>query len=386
MRMLLTHTSGLPEDVPTKTNWQGTATALRLANEMKLKAAPGAEFRYSDINYFLLGEIVARTGGKPLAAFCAEEIYGPLGMADTGFLPEASKRGRIAPTEWTDGVMLRGVVHDPTARFMGGVAGHAGLFTTARDLARYARMLLNGGELEGVRILQRETVAMMTSVQTPAGMEARRGFGWDIDSGYSRPRGKYFPLGSFGHTGFTGNAFWIDPMSKTFFVFLSNRVHPDGKGNVLKLYGTVGSIAAAAVTDFDFGLVTNALAPFPRKPKFAGETPTNATGTVALHQVLNGIDVLVKEHFAPLRGLRIGLITNPTGKDGGRYPTIDLLRNAPGVELKALFGPEHGFYGNFDEPVSDAFDEHTGLPIFSLYGERAGAGDGGDGGAGRAGI
>jgi len=364
VRMLLTHTSGLTEDVDTKTKWTGTATAIQMANATTLRSTPGTEFRYSDINYFLLGEIVARVSGEPLQQFCAEEIYGPLGMTDTGFLPDKSKLPRIAPTQMTDGVMLRGVVHDPTARYMGGVAGHAGLFTTAHDLAQYARMLLNGGELDGVRILKPETVKMMTSVQTPPGLEDRRGFGWDIDSGFSRPRGTAFPLGSFGHTGFTGNALWIEPMSRTFYVFLSNRVHPNGKGDVLKLYGTVGTLAAEAVTDFDFAMVTNALAPFPKsRPSITEETETKP-------RVLNGIDVLVKENFAPLKGLRIGLITNPTGKDAHRYPTIDLLRNAPGVELRALFGPEHGFYGDFDAPVNDAFDEHTGLPIYSLYGDR----------------
>ena len=311
----MTQTSGLTEDLDTKTKWDGPAAAIRMANETKLRAPPGTEFRYSDINYFLLGEIVARTSGKPLQLFCAEEIYGPLGMADTGYLPDKAKLPRIAPTEMTDGVMLRGVVHDPTARYMGGVAGHAGLFITAHDLARYARMLLNGGELDGVGILKPETVKMMTGVQTPPGMENRRGFGWDIDSGFSRPRGTVFPLGSFGHTGFTGNALWIDPLSRTFYVFLSNRVHPNGKGDVLKLYGTVGTLAAEAVTDFDFAFVTNALAAlFPMtRPKVAEEPEVKP-------RVLNGIDVLVKENFAPLKGLRVGLITNPTGKDGRRYP------------------------------------------------------------------
>ncbi|HZM01767.1 MAG TPA: DUF1343 domain-containing protein, partial [Candidatus Saccharimonadales bacterium] len=148
---------------------------------------------------------------------------------------------------------------------------------------------------------------------------------------------------------------------------LSNRVHPYGKGSVLKLYRTVGTLAAEAVTDFDFNFVPGALAPFPRK-----KSPPPATSPRAgdlSPAVLDGIDVLVQEKFAPLQGLRIGLITNPTGKDCHRYPTIDILRNAPGVQLKALFGPEHGFYGTFDEPVDDAFDEHTGLPIYSLYGE-----------------
>jgi uncharacterized protein YbbC (DUF1343 family)/CubicO group peptidase (beta-lactamase class C family) len=363
VRELMTHTSGLPPDVSTRTNWQGTETAIRLAASMKLPSAPGTTFRYSDINFFTVGEIVARVSGLPLDKFCAQEIYGPLQMTDTGFLPPQSKLPRIAPTEMTDGVMLRGTVHDPTARFMGGVAGHAGLFTTAPDMARFARMMLNLGELDGVRIFQPETVKMMTSVQTPPGMEDRRGLGWDIDSGFSSPRGRHFPLGSYGHTGFTGTAFWIDPFSKTFFIFLSNRVHPDGKGSVVPLYRAVGTLAAAAVTDFSFDSVAGALPPMPRKPE-------HLAATNAPTPVLEGIDVLEQENFAPLKGLRLGLITNPTGQDAQRRSTIDLLRNAPGVQLKILFGPEHGLYGNFDEPVRDGVDAHTGLPVFSLYGSR----------------
>ncbi len=367
VRQLLTHTSGLPPDVSTHPKWQGADTAIRMACDAKLMTPPGAEFRYSDINFFLLGEIVRRVSGLALNEFCAREIYGPLKMTDTGFLPPQSEIPRIAPTEMTDGVMLRGVVHDPTSRYMGGVAGHAGLFTTAPDMARFARMMLNLGELDGARLFKPETVKMMASVQTPPGMAARRGFGWDIDTGFSSPRGEHFPLGSYGHTGFTGDAFWIDPFSKTFFIFLSNRVHPYGKGNVIRLYRTVGTLAAQAVTDFDFAFVPDALPALPGKP---GRRAGTVEEAVPAPRVLNGIDVLVKENFAPLKGLRIGLITNPTGKDCRRYPTIDLLRNAPGVELKMLFGPEHGLYGNFDEPVSDAVDEHTGLPVFSLYGNR----------------
>lgn len=361
VRQLLTHTSGLPEDVSTKTKWSGTETAIRMAGALGLKAPPGTQFRYSDINFFLLGEIVARVSGMPLNEFCAKNIYRPLKMDHTGFLPPASEIPQIAPTEMTDGVMLRGTVHDPTSRSMGGVAGHAGLFTTAPDLARYARMMLNMGELDGVRIFTPKTVKLMTSVQTPENVLDRRGYGWDIDSGFSRLRGDHFPLGSYGHTGFTGIAIWIDPFSKTFFIFLSNRVHPDGKGNVLRLYHTIGTLAAEAVTDFDFDHVPGALPP---KRRHASQNNSERPA------VLNGIDVLEQEKFAPLAGLRIGLITNPTGKDCHRYPTIDLLRNAPGVELKMLFGPEHGLYGNFDEPVRDAIDEHTGLPVFSLYGGR----------------
>ncbi len=369
IRQLLTHTSGMPEDVDTSTKWSGTETAIKMAAAMKMKAKPGEEFRYSDINFFTLGEIVQRVSGMTLDKFCEKEVFGPLKMTDTGFLPAAEKLPRIAPTQFTEGKMLRGVVHDPTARLMGGVAGHAGLFSTAPDLARYARMMLNLGELDGVRIFKPETVKMMTSVQTPKDMEDRRGFGWDIDSGFSRPRGEHFPRGSYGHTGWTGNAFWIDPFSKTFYVFLSNRVHPDGKGDVLKLYAAMGTLAAEAVDGFDFGFVPGELPPFIPK-RGAAKAATNEINNADVPCVLSGIDVLQKENFAPLKGLRIGLITNPTGKNCRRYPTIDLLLNAPDVHLKMLFGPEHGFYGNFDEPVSDAVDERTGLPIFSLYGKR----------------
>jgi CubicO group peptidase (beta-lactamase class C family) len=255
VRQLLTHTSGLPEGLSTHPKWQGAETAITMASAVKLKDPPGTVFRYSDINFILLGEIVARVSHTPLNEFCAREIYQPLKMADTGYLPGKKKIPRIAPTEMTDGVMLRGVVHDPTARCMGGVAGHAGVFTTAPDLARYARMMLNQGELDGARIFKPETVKMMTSVQTPSGLADRRGYGWDIDSRYSRPRGDHFPVGSYGHTGFTGIALWMDPFSRTFFVFLSNRVHPDGKGSVLTLYGTIGTLAAEAVTNFDFNHV-----------------------------------------------------------------------------------------------------------------------------------
>src|SRR4051812_27787751 len=228
VRHLLTHVSGLAPDVPLSSPWSGYAKGIELACAEKPINPAGTFFRYSDINFLVLGEIVHGVSGKTLDAFVQSELFEPLKMSDTGFLP--AKSSRIAPTEREKDStqFLRGQVHDPTARRMGGVAGHAGLFSTAADLARYARMLLNQGELEGVRIFKPATVKLMTSVQSPAPVEARRGLGWDIDSGYSRPRGDVFPLGSYGHTGFTGTSLWIDPFSRTFWIFLSNRVHPDG--------------------------------------------------------------------------------------------------------------------------------------------------------------
>ena len=354
VRQLLTHCSGLRPDVDLTSAWSGYRTGIQLACAEKPQNPPGTVFRYSDINFILLGEVVRRVSGCPLDEFVERLIYQPLKMHDTGFLPPAKQILRIAPTEQTTAGMLRGVVHDPTARRMGGVAGHAGLFTTAADMARFARMMLGGGALEGVRIFQPETVQLMTSVQSPRGLDAGRGLGWDVDSGYSRPRGKLFPLGSYGHTGWTGTLIWIDPHSKTFWIFLSNRVHPAGKGDVLALYGVLGTLCAEAIRGFDFS-------PYHSTNVLAQAKPAN--------EVRNGIDVLVKQNFAPLKGLRLGLITNQTGKDRRQNPTIDLLRKAVGTNLVVLFSPEHGIRGDRDERITDSRDPVAGLPIYSLYGK-----------------
>ena len=247
IRQLLTHVSGLPPDVETRTDWQGQAEAVRKACAIKLQSMPGTVFKYSDINFFLLGEIVQRVSRTPLEVFVQREIYAPLKMTDTGYLPPREKLPRIAPTEVVNGQPYRGVVHDPTARHMGGVAGHAGLFTTAPDLARYARMLTKLGELDGVRIFKPETVQWMTRVQTPPGISAKRGLGWDIDSNFSGPRGALFPVGSYGHTGWTGGSLWIDPQSQTFVIFLSNRNHPTEAGSVVALRHQLGTLAAEAI-------------------------------------------------------------------------------------------------------------------------------------------
>ena len=273
VRHLLTHTSGLAPGLPASPPWRGEAAALKLACEQAVTHPPGTLFRYSDINFILLGLLVQRVSGLPLNEFAARRLYRPLGMHHTGYLPlRTVAAAAIAPTQLMtgrsaqslhgdlpDNQMLQGVVHDPTIRFMGGVGGSAGLFTTAADMARFARMMLNGGELDGVRVLSRESVRLMSSVQSPAGAEWRRSAGWDIDSPYSRPRGGVFPIGSYGHTGFTGCILWIDPFSGTFFILLSNRVYPDDRANILELYGRLGTLAAKSVTGFDFDNVADAL-------------------------------------------------------------------------------------------------------------------------------
>ncbi|QOY96515.1 beta-lactamase family protein [Massilia sp. UMI-21] len=263
VRQLLTHSSGLPAGLPARPAWEGKEAAHVLACSQTVTHPPGSLFRYSDINYILLGQLVERVSGMPLERFAQQRIFGPLGMRDTGYLPLARMTAaRIAPTQrgaaatgaadqalhgdLASGQLLAGVVHDPTVRRMGGVGGSAGVFSTARDVARFGRMLVNKGELDGVRVLSEDSVRLLTTVQSPAGL-ALRGMGMDIDSPYAqRPRGSVFPVGSYGHTGFTGCILWVDPQSRSFYVFLSNRVYPDDKSNVLALYTQLGTLSAQA--------------------------------------------------------------------------------------------------------------------------------------------
>ncbi len=371
IRQLLTHVSGLRPDVDLGEPWTGYDAAIELAKNEVPASAPGERFVYSDINFFVLGDIVARLTGESLDVYTKRAIFEPLGMVDSGFLPPSSLLPRIAPTErcatldaWPckrpDAMPLRGTVHDPTSRRMGGVAGHAGLFSTARDMARFARMLINDGRLGQARILAPATVARMTSPSTPPGMASVRGLGWDIDTSYSANRGDLFPIGSYGHTGFTGTSLWVDPTSRAFVVFLSSRLHPDGTGDVGVLRAKVATVAAAALgiaaSDRRTSVEPRSAPPRPA----ADSTPS---------PVLTGIDVLVSEGFARLKGKRIGLVTNHTGIARDGKTTIDLLHGAAGVQLVALFSPEHGIRGVVDENVPSSRDDKTGLPIHSLYGE-----------------
>ena len=378
IRHLLTHVSGLRPDVDLGDPWKGYDAAIELAKDEVLQSPPGERFVYSDINFFLLGHIVGRASGEPLERYTARHVFTPLGMTDTGFRPPIERIGRIAPTErcrfldaWPCKAPgeepLRGVVHDPTARRMGGVAGHAGLFSTARDLTRFVRMLLGGGALGPRRVLAPLTVAKMIAPATPAGMRASRGLGWDVDTSFSANRGELMPLGSFGHTGFTGTSIWADPRTKLFVIFLSSRLHPDGAGDVGAVRARVATVAASALVDApslaemtgvrmtgtDFGASAD-----PARP-VAG-TPTT--------RVLTGIDVLARDGFEMLRGRAVGLVTNHTGRALDGASTIDLIHKAPGVSLVALFSPEHGIRGVLDQDVPSSKDEATGLPIHSLYG------------------
>ncbi len=375
---LMTHMSGLRPDLDLSDDWNGYDRAIQLACEEIPTASPGERFVYSDINYELLGEIVHRVSGQTLDVYTREHIFRPLGMNQTQFKPPADLQSRIAPTElctalgWPcegqDMKMLRGIVHDPTARRMDGVAGHAGLFSTAADLAIFCRMLLSGGAVNGTRVLAPLTVTRMTAASTPVGERNVRGLGWDLDSTFSSNRGDLLPPGSFGHTGFTGTSLWIDPATGVFVVFLSNRVHPDGKGDVTPLRAKVATIVAASLVD-----------PGPLPPRTTTYWTVNPNATASASatpragtqpaSVLTGLDVARANGFAVLKGKRVGLITNHTGIARDRQAEIDLVNGAPGVKLVALFSPEHGIRGILDEDVPSTKDERTGLPIYSLFGE-----------------
>jgi uncharacterized protein YbbC (DUF1343 family)/CubicO group peptidase (beta-lactamase class C family) len=369
IRNLMTHFSGLRPDLDLKPAWSGYETGIQRALADKPAGPPGVRFVYSDINFILLGEIVHRLSGKMLNEYASENFYQPLGMRETMFLPPASLRPRIAPTEINPatGQPLRGEVHDDTARYMGGVAGHAGVFTTAADLAKFAQMMLDGGQVKGdkgegsgVRLFSTATVEKFTSPASPPDQPILRGLGWDIDSTYSSNRGELFPIGSYGHTGFTGTSVWIDPFSQSYLIILTNVVHPHRGHSLSSLRSRVATLVAASLGITAPGVKLTSYNDAIVGPGLHREVEPKG-------EVLTGLDVLAEDNFAALRGKRIGLITNQTGlsRDGKR--NVDLML-AAGVQVTALFSPEHGLNGAEDRAdVSDTKDSASGLPVFSLY-------------------
>jgi uncharacterized protein YbbC (DUF1343 family)/CubicO group peptidase (beta-lactamase class C family) len=357
VEQLLTHRAGFPPDDPLDL-YTGTPDEIFARKyALPLQSSPGESFIYSDVGYEVLGELVRRVSGQRLDEFAAERIFRPLGMIHTTFLPLAHgiPASRIAPTERRDGRMLRGEVHDPRASALGGVAGHAGVFSTADDLARFCRMLLAGGRQGGARVLSPLGVEALTRPRFYGDGDVRA-LGFDMATAYSRNRGDLFPLGSFGHTGFTGTSLWIDPASRTFVVFLSNRLHPSGMGDVNRLRALVATIAAAAIED-DVR---------PAAERLAASVP------IATRPVKSGLDVIAEEAFRPIAGRRIGLVTNASGRSRDGRSTARVLSSPEakkaGVELVRLFSPEHGLATDADASVPDAADPDTGLPVRSLYG------------------
>ena len=274
--------------------------------------------------------------------YCAKHVFHPLGMKHTGFTPYSAQRADIASTEYL------GEVDDPTAHRMGGVAGHAGLFSTADDLAIFAKMLLNGGSERGVHILSRQSVKEMTIPQSPPGKGKLRGLGWNLAAPFASNREQLLPVGSYGHLGYTGTMLWIDPVSKTYVIVLSNRVHPNGKGDADPLRrGILAMVSDALEAQSDERIV--ALRPeLTSYYKLATAHPEIRPAA----KVATGLDVLEAENFAPLQGRRVGVITNQTGIDAAGNRTVDLLNKAPGVKLATIFSPEHGIHGNVDEKIA----------------------------------
>lgn len=368
IRQLLTHFSGLRPDVDLKKPWQGKETLFNIiVNDEKPMFPANSQFVYSDINFEMLGFLVEKLAKMPLQDYAAKNVFAPLGMRRTRFLPPAAWTKDIAPTEFENGTMMRGVVHDPTARRMGGVAGHAGLFSTAGDLAKYAQALLSKR-----KVLSPLTIEKMSTPQQPVTATAARGLGWDIDSPYSSNRGELFPVGSFGHTGFTGTSLWIDPYTNTYVILLTNAVHPRGDVTGTPKIGLRTRVANAVAVALKLELKKS------DEAKLVALTGYNEVGAMRRTgnrngKVLNGIDVLAAGNFSQLRGTRsltrVGVLTNHTGLavDGKR--TIDLLAKAEGIKLAALFSPEHGAVGAEDTTnIGNTVDLATNTPVYSVYG------------------
>jgi uncharacterized protein YbbC (DUF1343 family)/CubicO group peptidase (beta-lactamase class C family) len=367
IRRLLTHSAGLGAYPPNAAVARGFPTAVREIAKLPLEYPPGSAFQYSDTGFILLGEVVHRVSGTTLDRYMDRVLFRPLGLRDTSFQPKAGQLSRVAPTEFANGHLLLGEAHDPRARLLGGVAGHAGMFSTAADLARICQMLLNGGTIDGQQILRAASVRSMWEV-APDGRGTRT-LGWDVASTFSRTIAPFFPEGSVGHLGFTGTALWIDPPTRSYIIVLSNRVHPHG-GGASKIRDLRIRLAAAAGAQlFQPPVVAD---PGPTSgPAADGPMPDNrlpGEPSLPAERVLTGLDVLAEQKFSMLSGHSVGLVTNQTGIDSRGRRAIDLIASAPGVRLQAIFSPEHGLTGLANTDVPHGTDTATGRPIWSLYG------------------
>jgi uncharacterized protein YbbC (DUF1343 family) len=372
IRRMLTHSAGFPGIVGEATLNGGFPRAARALAQLKLDYPPGSGFQYSDVGFILLGEVVRRVSREPLDRYLARTFFKPMGLRDTSFRPPASARDRLAPTERFNGHWLSGVVHDPRARVLGGVAGHAGMFSTASDLARLCQMLAAEGVLDGRRYLKAETVRTMWTRSWEG--NGTRALGWDVISAYAAGMASFFPEGSVGHTGFTGTSIWIDPARRAYLIILTNRVHPTGGGAArirelrTRLTAAVG--AALFATPAPIRLAASALpvASTDSSEEALRGVATGGPAASTTAQVKSGLDVLAAQNFARLSGRSVGLVVNHTSLDARGRRSIDLVVGAPGVRLKAIFTPEHGITGQVDDKVPHGRDVATGLPIWSLYG------------------
>ena len=368
LRELLTHYSGLTPDLDLSAPWKGRESAYQMVMRQHPIHTPGTRFEYSDINFLTLGFLVERVTGMSLDEYARKAVFAPLGMTETGYLPAAQLTPRIAATQWDEEHrMLRGTVHDPTARRMGGVAGHAGVFSTADDLAKFALAILHGSP-----VFSPSSIAKMSTPQQPANGSALRGLGWDIDSPFSSNRGELLPIGSFGHTGYTGTSLWIDPTTDTAIILLTNAVHPDDSHSAVSLRTRIATAVtdALALTPSQQEQLRLARITGYNESLMASRRIVARNGSVRL-----GIDLLAAHHFAelhpdPAHPLRVGIITNQTGMDSAGHRTIDLIAQTPGLQVTAIFSPEHGIAGALDTTeISDSRDAATHAPIYSVYGD-----------------
>ncbi len=362
IRQLLTHYSGLRADLDMRPAWSGLEEGYRLANAEKLINPPGSTFLYSDIDFIVLGELVQKVSGVPLNEYAQTFIFAPLGMKTTQFLPPMEWLGRTAPTVVNEktGEVLRAVVHDPTARAMGGVAGHAGLFSTAEDTAKFAEAMLNGG----APVWSREIVEKMTTPQQPPNLTIVRGLGWDIDSPFSSNRGELLPVGSFGHTGFTGTSLWIDPTTDSYIVLLTNATHLK-EGTVVALRTEVATAVASLLN-----LKPSEEEKY-RLARITGYNEAAAAGRLTITRngrMLTGIDQAEANDFEALRlpGVgrpRIGLVTNQAASDSLGHRTIDVLARANGLRLAAIFSADASLESTATK------DGPTGVSIYHVGGK-----------------
>lgn len=380
IRQLVTHFSGLREDLDLKVKWEGKQTAYQMANDEIPVAPAGSEFRYSDINYIVLGELVEKISGMTLDEYAATHIFKPLNMEHTRYLPPSEWRERIAPTEYDENEhMLHGVVHDPTARRMGGVAGHAGVFSTADDVAKFAQAMLDGKFVISPQSIEK----MITPQQPPTSVELR-GVGWDLDTPFASNRGEMLPIGSFGHTGFTGTSLWIDPTTNSYIILLSNAVHPRLRQ---------GAPAVALRTKVATFIAAHLHLTPSETERFRAQSITGYNESMSGARRLtarNGQTILgtdqIAEQWPKLTGepsgsdkphiacknnpCRVGLVTNQTGLDSTGQRTIDVLMKVPGMKLVKIFTPEHGIAGALDTTaIGDSVDATTQVPVISVYGD-----------------
>jgi len=355
VRQLLAHTSGLPAGMDVRPGTPPGEVLSRIAS-IKAQRHAGGDPLYSDLNFIVLGELVRRVSGLPLDEYCRRRLFQPLDMQDTGFLPPAVQLPRIAPTTWNGGGPRRGVVHDPLAARLGGVAGNAGLFGSADDLARLARAVLDNNPA----LLKPASVRNLFLPQTyPAAPP--RSLGWQPQAPLAANRAALPPFGAINHLGYTGTGLWIDPLSGVYIVILSNRVHPNGGGDAAPLRARIVDAVASSLPALPAERIAAAY------PELSERVAPYIPKAVP-QPVRTGIDVLEADAFAPLRGLHIGLLTNRSGVDSGGRRDIDVLAHAPGVTLVTLFSPEHGLAANREGRIGDDSDSLSGLPVRSLYG------------------